>query len=197
MNERMIFAGFGGQGILTAGKLLAECAMAEGREVTFFPSYGSEVRGGTAHCHVVMDDEPISSPLVEEATALLIMNQPSLERFLPALVAGGFVTLNTSMAEVPGKTDGIELLAIPASELANDIGSVRVANMIMLAALNEVRGLVKPGRLHDVLVEKSTGRRERFIPLNEKALQAGRDCARDWMRKRREWLSGDEDEETA
>lgn len=183
MRERMIFAGFGGQGLLTAGKLLAECAMAEGREVTFFPSYGSEVRGGTSHCHVVISDEPIASPLVEEATALLIMNQPSLERFLPTLERGGFVTLNTSMAEAPENMDGLELLAIPASELAREIGSVRVANMIMLSALNEVRALVTPGRLHDLLIEKSSGRRERFIPLNEKALQTGRDRARDWMGK--------------
>jgi len=184
MRERMVFAGFGGQGLLTAGKLLAECAMVEDRHVTFFPSYGSEVRGGTSHCHVVIDDEAISSPLVEEATALLIMNEPSLTRFLPALAPGGFLVLNTSMAETPEETDELELLTIPASELANDIGSVRVANMIMLSALNHVRGLVDPKRLHDTLVASLTGRRKRFIPLNEKALEAGRECAREWIKKR-------------
>ncbi len=184
MRERVIFAGFGGQGLLTAGKLLAECAMVEDRHVTFFPSYGSEVRGGTSHCHVVIDDEPISSPLIEEATVLFIMNEPSLERFLPALVRGGFMVLNSSMADVPGEAEEIEVLEIPATELANDIGSIRVANMVMLSALNEVRGLVKSERLHDTLVVSLRGRRERFIPHNEKALEAGRECAREWMKKR-------------
>ena len=88
------------------------------------------------------------------------------------------------MAETPEETDELELLTIPASELANDIGSVRVANMIMLSALNHVRGLVDPKRLHDTLVASLTGRRKRFIPLNEKALEAGRECAREWIKKR-------------
>lgn len=185
MHERMIFAGFGGQGLLTAGKLLAACAMHEDRHVTFFPSYGGEVRGGTAHCHVVIGDEPIVSPLVEEATALLIMNGPSIRRFLPALGPGGLMVLNTSMADVPNNAGNAEVLGIPASELAVDIGSIQVANMVMLSALNKARHLVEPKRLHDVLTELLTGgRKERFIPLNEKALDAGRECAREWMKTR-------------
>lgn len=179
----MIFAGSGGQGILTAGKLLAACAMAEDRHVTFFPSYGSEVRGGTAHCHVVMDDEPIVSPLVEEATALLIMNAPSMERFLPLLRRAGLMVLNTSLAEPPEGADGIDVLGIPASDVANDIGSVQVANMVMLSALNEARRLVRAGRLRDALAKSLHGRREKFIPLNEKALEAGRELARRWLEK--------------
>jgi len=183
MEERLIFSGFGGQGLLTAGKLLAACAMAEGRHVTFFPSYGAEVRGGTAHCHVVIGDGPIASPMVEEATALLIMNTPSVARFLPRLVRGGLLVLNSSMAPSPEESDGIELLGIRATKLATDIGSPQVANMMMLAALNEVKRLVKPERLMQVLAESLTGQKERFIPLNEKAMEAGRKYARDWLRK--------------
>ena len=102
MNHRIIFAGSGGQGLLTVGKLLAQCSMEEGRHVTCFPSYGSEVRGGTSHCHVIVSDEEIYSPLVEDATALMIMNQPSLERFGPQLIRPGLLVLNTSMAASSG-----------------------------------------------------------------------------------------------
>ena len=183
MEERLIFSGFGGQGLLTAGRLLAACAMAEGRHVTFFPSYGAEVRGGTAHCHVIIRDEPIASPLVEESTALLIMNALSMERFLPTLGPGGLMVLNASMAQAPVKSDGVELLTLHATELAADIGSRQVANMILLAALNEVKRLVKPERLLGTLAESLTGRKERFIPLNEKAIEVGRKHARDWLKK--------------
>jgi len=191
MDERMIFAGSGGQGLLTAGKLLVTCAMAEGRCVTYFPSYGGEVRGGTANCQVVIRDRSIASPLVEEATALLIMNEPSMKRFMLALAPGGLMVLNTSMADAPRNPDGIEVVEIRATELAGEIGEARVANMVMLSALNELRRLVKPKRLHDTLVETLSGRRERFIPLNEKALEAGRELAREWLKKRRKQDTND------
>ena len=183
MEERMIFAGFGGQGLLLAGKLLAECAMLEDKHVTYFPSYGGEVRGGTANCHVVVSDSPIASPLVERATALVIMNQPSMGRFLPVLQRGGLLLLNSSLAETPADLAGVEVLEIAASRIANDIGSVQVANMIMLSALNEIRRLVRPARLHDTLVKALAGAKERFIPLNEKALETGKTLAGEWMKK--------------
>jgi len=174
MEERMIFAGFGGQGLLTAGKLLAESAMREGKYVTYFPSYGGEVRGGTANCHVVVSDESVASPLVEKASSLVIMNKASLGRFLPVLAPGGLMLL-----------DGVEVMEIAASELAAGIGAVQVANMIMLSALNEARRLVQPERLHDTLVEALSGHKARFIPFNEKALETGRKLAGEWMKKRR------------
>jgi len=183
MDERTIFAGFGGQGILTMGKLLAACAMQEGRHVTYFPAYGSEVRGGTAHSQVVIGDEPIASPLVEEATALVVMNEPSLNRFLPQLGAGGLLMLNTTLIETMRTVDSADVLEIPATELANDIGDVRVANMIMLSALVEVRELVAHEVLHDMLVAALRGRREATIPANEAALEKGRELATAWMKK--------------
>jgi 2-oxoglutarate ferredoxin oxidoreductase subunit gamma len=184
MHERMIFAGFGGQGLLTAGKLLAQCAMDEGRQVTYFPSYGAEVRGGTANCQIVVSDEVIASPLVEEATSLLIMNEASLKKFLPMLAADGFIVYNRSMIEDAGKIEASRALGIDATNLADKLGSVLAANMILLSALNTVRALVSPERLHDRLIEALSGRRERFIPVNEKALDAGRELAEAWMKKR-------------
>jgi 2-oxoglutarate ferredoxin oxidoreductase subunit gamma len=183
MQERMIFSGFGGQGLITAGKLLVACAMSEGKHVTYFPSYGGEVRGGTANCQVVVSDGPILSPVVEEATGLLIMNEPSMERFLPMLAPGGLVVLNTSMVDAPRRLDGREVLGVSATETATELGNVQVANMIMLSALNEARGIVKPRTLHDALVEALSGRREKTIPANEKALEAGRKFASEWMAK--------------
>jgi len=183
MNERMIFAGSGGQGILTIGKLLAACAMKENRQVTFFPAYGGEVRGGTANCHIIITDEAIASPLVEQASALVIMNEPSMNRFLPVLSAGGLMVLNVSMVTKQPTLDSAELLAMPATELAGDIGDVRVANTIMLAALNTVRELVKHDTLHDTFVAALAGRRAKSIPANEQALDTGRRLGEEWLEK--------------
>jgi len=183
MNERMIFAGFGGQGVLTIGKLLAACAMKESRHVTFFPSYGGEVRGGTANCQVVIADDPIASPLVEEATALLILNEPSMNRFRPVLRAGGLMVLNVSMVETLPTIESADVMEIPATALAGKIGDVRVANTIMLAALNEARKLVDGENLHDVLVDALGGRRSDTIPANEAALEKGRDLGAEWLKK--------------
>ena len=191
MNERLIFSGFGGQGLLTAGKLLAACTMAEGRHVTYFPSYGSEVRGGTANCLMVVSDKPIASPVVEEATALLIMNEASMERFLPMLAPGGLMVLNTSMVEAPRKgtacraPTGIDVLGIPATAMATDFGMVQVANVIMLSALCEAKRLVKIETLHAALINALSGRRAASIPANEKALEAGKKLAMEWMGKKK------------
>lgn len=163
--------------MLTVGKLLAQCGMEEGRHVTYFPSYGSEVRGGTAHCHVIVSDEEICSPLVEDATALLIMNQPSLERFGPQLIRSGLLVLNTSMAASPASMRGRKLIEVPASDIARRLGNVRVANMVMLGALNKTLGLVKPTRLIAALARRLAGKGDAIMPLNEKALARGEELA--------------------
>ena len=177
MFQRIILAGSGGQGLLTLGKLLAQCGMEEGRHVTYFQSYDSEVRGGTAHCHVVISDEEICSPLVEDATALLIMNQPSLERFGPQLIRSGLLVLNTSMAASSGSMRGRRLIEVPASDIARRLGDVRVANMVMLGALNRTLGLVKPARLLAALTRRLAEKADAIMPLNEKALAQGEELA--------------------
>jgi 2-oxoglutarate ferredoxin oxidoreductase subunit gamma len=183
MNERLIFSGFGGQGLITAGKLLVSCAVNEGKHVTYFPSYGSAVRGGTANCQMVISDEPILSPMVEEATALLMMNRESMARFLPMLAPGGLAVVNTSMVDLPRQTGGAQILGIAATEIATKLGSVQVANVVMLAALNEVKHLVGFDSLHDGIIKALRGRRAALIPANENALETGRVEARAWLAK--------------
>ncbi len=177
MIERLIFSGFGGQGLMTAGKLLAACAVKEGKYVTYFPSYGSEVRGGTANCQMVLSDKPILSPVVEEATVLLVMNQDSLDRFASMLAPGGLAAINTSMVEPPKGKVGYEVLGVPATEIATNLGAVQVANVVMLAALNHAKGLVDFKTLHAGITEALKGRRAALIPANEQALEAGRKAA--------------------
>ena len=181
MIERLIFSGFGGQGLLTAGKLLVACAMNEGKHVTYLPSYGSAVRGGTANCKLVVSDSAVLSPGVDQATGLLIMNAESLERFHPILAPGGLLVVNTSMVDASPAARGGRVLGVAATEIATKIGAVQVANVVMLGALNEVMGLVKPETLLATIAKTLSGRRKALIPANEQALDAGRAAARAWM----------------
>ena len=174
MDERMIFSGFGGQGLMTLGKFVAELLMHE-HEVTFFPSYGTEVRGGTAYCHVCVSDQPIASPIVEEATCLVLMNQMSYDRFAPLVQPDGLVLANASMVKPTGAHGSARLLEIDASGLANEMGDVRVANMIMLGALNALKNFAPPTAMVRLLEKKlgtAPGKRE-ILALNRQALRVG------------------------
>lgn len=139
--ERIIFAGAGGQGLMVLGKLMIFAAMKEDFAVTWFPSYGAEVRGGTAHCHLVISSSEIYSPFVEKATSIVVMNEPSLKRFADRVEAGGLMVLNSSLAEPPAGKD-YRIISVPATDIANDLGNIRVANIVMLGALNTARKLV-------------------------------------------------------
>jgi 2-oxoglutarate ferredoxin oxidoreductase subunit gamma len=175
----MIFSGFGGQGLMTLGKFVAELLMHE-HEVTFFPSYGTEVRGGTAYCHVCAADRPIASPIVEEATVLVVMNQMSYDRFAPLVRPDGLVIANAGMVRPTGAHGAARLVAIDASGLANSLGDVRVANMIMLGALAALKDMVRQKDAAALLEKKlgtEPGKRE-ILDLNKKALRVGADEAR-------------------
>ncbi len=174
MTERVIMAGFGGQGMMLIGKLLAGAAMNDGREITFFPSYGAEVRGGTAHCHVVISTEPIHSPIVEEADALIIMNEPSYEKFRSRLKPGGLLLLNSSMVEPKEEAD-VQVVSVRVTDLANEIGSTRVANVIMLALYNEIRKFFTSDALFSEVEKVMTGRKAKLLDLNRKAWAKGRE----------------------
>lgn len=152
MEERMIFAGAGGQGLMLLGKLVTYAAMKDGLHVTWFPSYGAEVRGGTAHCHVVVSDAEVYSPIVEKASTLLIMNEPSLNRFLPRLGSGGTVILNTTLSAAPQGANGA-LVQVPATDIANELGNIRIANMAMLGALNARKKIVAEATLANAIRE--------------------------------------------
>ena len=140
MYERIIFAGSGGQGVMTLGKVVARAAMLTDLNCTYLPSYGTEVRGGTANCTVVISDDEIFSPVVESADVLFAMNEPSYKRFAPRLKPDGLLVINTSMAE-PDQTND-RTVTIPATDIANELGDVRVANVVLLGAYNARRKLL-------------------------------------------------------
>jgi 2-oxoglutarate ferredoxin oxidoreductase subunit gamma len=179
MDERMIFSGFGGQGLMTLGKFVAELLM-HGHEVTFFPSYGTEVRGGTAYCHVCVSDRPIASPTVEQATCIVVMNQMSYDRFASVVRPDGLVISNSSMVKPTGAHGGARLVEIDASGLANEMGDVRVANMIMLGALAAIKGMAAENQITALLEEKLGGGagKARMLDLNKQALRVGAEEAK-------------------
>jgi 2-oxoglutarate ferredoxin oxidoreductase subunit gamma len=139
MREEIVFAGFGGQGIILSGLIICQAAMHEGRKVTHIPSYGAEMRGGTANCSVVISDGEIASPLVPHPSVCVAMNQPSLAKFEPRLREGGLLLYNASLIEAQPRRKHIRAFAVPANELAEQEGSVRSANMVMLGLLVRLR----------------------------------------------------------
>jgi len=177
MTERAILAGWGGQGMMTIGKLLAWIMMHEGKEVTYFPSYGAEVRGGTAHCHVVVSDQPIHSPIVETADALIVMNQASYEKFRDRLRPGGLLLLNSSLIDHEAHEDAI-VVRVDASAIANEMGNVRVANTVMLGAYNEVRRFVPAEKALAALDHVLTGAKAALREINHRAYRSGEQSAR-------------------
>ena len=184
MTERVIMAGFGGQGIMLMGKLYAAAAMHAGKEVTFFPSYGAEVRGGTAHCNVIVSGEPIYSPTVETADTILVMNQPSYGKFRPRLRAGGLLIINTSMAAPEDdleRKSPAQCLALPATEVANELGNVRVANTVMLGAYAAARPVVPVERILAELEKGMTGRKAHLLEINQRAFRKGKELAADLL----------------
>lgn len=168
----MKVSGFGGQGVLFMGIALAEAGMREGLQVSFIPSYGPEMRGGTAHCHVRMSLNQIASPLINRPSSVIAFNEPSIERFAPELLPGGLLMMNSSMVKKgPERTD-IKVVWVPATEAANDLGNAKVANMVMLGAyLQETRAL-DPESVLTSLSEH--GMRSDLLKFNRLALQVGR-----------------------
>ena len=179
MIERVIMAGYGGQGLMMIGKLLAHVVMREGKHVTFLPSYGTEVRGGTANCHVVISTEEIFSPLVEVADSLLIMNQQSYDKFKGILKPGGTLLINSSAVHPDGVPNGAELIAVPATECASELGNVRVANMVMAGAYNALKKLVQVPNLLTELQVTLAGKKASLFDVNKLALERGAElCSR-------------------
>lgn len=178
LHEQIVAAGFGGQGIMLLGKLIASAGMLEGRHVTYIPSYGAEVRGGTAHCKVIVSDDEIASPMVSTPDTALVMNGPSLTKFEPPLRAGGLLVVNTSLVlAAPTRTD-IEVVLVPATESADELGAIQAANMIMLGAYLARRPIVSPKTIVKVLRRILPKRRQHLIGINEDALERGAELGR-------------------
>ena len=172
MIKRTIFAGFGGQGVLLMGYVLSHVAMHKGLNVTYFPSYGAEMRGGTANCTVTLSDKKIASPVASHPDILVAMNPPSLEKFEPAVAPQGLVILNSSLIEHnPSRTD-IEVLQVPTVELAREVGSERAANMVMIGAFGARTGLLS---LDETIkgMQASLKGKEKFFEINQKGIERG------------------------
>ncbi|MBC7332300.1 MAG: 2-oxoacid:acceptor oxidoreductase family protein [Synergistetes bacterium] len=173
MFESIILAGFGGQGILLAGKLLALAGMKEGKHVTWIPSYGPEMRGGTANCTVIISDEPIGSPIVTFPKVLFAFNQPSLEKFLPKLLPGGMLIYDSSLVNYDGSRKDIEVVGIPATKDSVELGDRRVANLIMVGAYISKRGFPSETAFLSALKEALGDKKASMLEINEKAFRKG------------------------
>ena len=172
MREEIICAGFGGQGIMMLGKLIAYGAMKQGEHVTWMPSYGAEVRGGTAHCMVIISDDEIASPLITHCDTAIIMNQPSLEKFKKRIRPEGALILNSSLADADAKRKDVDIVAMPFTDMAHSLGNVRVANIIALGAYLKRKPIFKKEIVKKGIKIAFSSNPE-LVGLNIRALEKG------------------------
>lgn len=173
MQEEFLFSGFGGQGVMFVGQLLAYAAMDEGFHVTWIPSYGPEMRGGTAHCYVVISDGPIGSPVVRRPKVAVAFNIPSFEKYESLVAAGGLLTRNASLVPASSQRADITELAVPASELADELGALRLANVVMLGAVLTARPVLPIKAIEKAVDLHIPSHRRDLLPLNIEALHKG------------------------
>ncbi len=171
---KTIIAGFGGQGVMSMGLNLAQAAMLEGKNVTYLPSYGAEVRGGTANCTVVISDDEIASPVASSPEFVVAMNQPSVMRFQNQIQSGGLFFVNSSLVESEIARGDISVIKVPANSIAENLGSPKSANMVMLGAFTKKSGLVSLSSVIEAL-KFILGTKQKLLAVNEKALRAGYD----------------------
>ena len=174
--QDVIMAGFGGQGVMLIGNLLAQAGMEHGLNVTFIPVYGAEMRGGTANCTVVMDEHPVGSPLVRRPMSTIVLNLPSLDKFQPRLADDGVQIVNTSLIDV--QAEGVldtakRSVCIPVNDMAHELGSVKMANMVALGAWLKATGALPLTVVQDALHRVVSKHYAKLIPSNAKALEAG------------------------
>ena len=174
MHERMVCAGFGGQGVLSLGKIIATLALDKDLHVTWFPSYGAEMRGGTANCHVIYSDKPVDNPIVNKDISILFaLNNPSLDKFLDKVVPGGTVIVNTSVVDKSVDRDDVNVIEVGAAGIASEIGDLKVQNMVMLGAFLRVRDHFSLEEVYNEIDKTFSGKKEKFIPLNKEAVKRG------------------------
>ena len=173
-NHQIIIAGFGGQGLLFSGKVLAYAGLAEDRQLSWLPSYGPEMRGGTASCTVILSDEPIGSPIVDHPNVAMVMNNPSLDKYEGLVAPGGKLFLDSALISRKVLRDDIDVYYIPATQLAKEMGAPTLANMILLGALINETGCVSAEHLEEGLRHAVPARHADLIDLNIKALEIGK-----------------------
>ena len=173
MTEKTFMAGFGGQGIISLGQLWVYCGMKEGLQVTFFPFYGAEKRGGIARASVIVSDNEIASPLVTSPDSAVVMNPDSLPLCEEIVKKGGTLLVNSTLVKTQPKRTDLKVVNIPCNELAEAIGDVKIANMVMMGALSKLTGAVKLDKLEAVLKSFFPESKHKFIPMNMQAIEAG------------------------
>jgi 2-oxoglutarate ferredoxin oxidoreductase subunit gamma len=173
MMVKTIFSGFGGQGVLMMGFTIAHGAMNAGYQVTFLPAYGAEVRGGTANCTVAVSDEEIASPIASKPDHLVVLNTPSLFTFQNRVASGGTLFLNSSIIAVDPSRHDVRIFKVPASEMAEKLGNLRIVNTVMMGAFLKVTGLVPPDIYLSSMEEVMGGKKKSIIEINHKAFSAG------------------------
>lgn len=181
--KELIAAGFGGQGVMMLGQLVAYAGMYDDRHVLWIPSYGPEMRGGTANCSTVVSDEPVGSPVIHKCDVCAVLNHPSLEKFENAPRPGGVLIYHSGLVKYPEPRTDIEVIGIPAGELAAEIGSEKVANIVILGAVVAASGIVTRQAARHVVEEKLGKKKPQFLPMNIKALQAGFDFVDNFEKK--------------
>lgn len=169
---KILLAGQGGQGVLSAGKFLAESGLHEGKEVSYLPAYGPEMRGGTANCSVIISEQEIASPLCTVPDVLIAMNGPSFHKFVPRVKSGGTVIVNGSVSDCYAGREDVRVYDVPAGDLAMEAGDVRSANMVMLGAFIALTGAVKEGSIFNCLNEKFVGK-PHLLDCNRRAFEFG------------------------
>lgn len=177
--QDVIVAGFGGQGVMLIGTLLAYAAMEDGQNVTYLPVYGPEMRGGTANCTVVVSHEDIGSPIIHLPKSLIAMNRPSLDKFQPRVQDGGIVVINSSLVDMElADTARLLTVGVPANEIADGLGNTKMANMVAIGAYVQLTGVVPLEAIKASLKKVISPNYAKMIPANEKAIQAGADAVR-------------------
>ena len=173
-----IFAGFGGQGVLLIGKLVAYAGMDEGRNVSWLPSYGPEMRGGTANCSVVVSDDPIASPVLSMADCVIAMNTPSLDKFEANVLPGGKLFINSSIIDKKATRTDIDVYYVPCNDIADQLGNPKVLNMAMLGAYLEATKVVGVESVLQALLHSLGEKKAHLIPLNRQAIEMGAESLR-------------------
>lgn len=178
MQTEIIISGFGGQGALFAGQLLAYAALGEGKHVTWIPSYGPEMRGGTAHCTVIVSGDEIGSPLVRNPGVAIVFNNPSMEKYQPLVKSGGYLLVNRSLVNLPSTRDDLHVIDIQASDEAAQLGETRLLSAVMLGALIDCTGVVSLAAVVQALERHLPERRRNLLEPNRQALRRGMELAR-------------------
>ena len=173
MEEKIVISGFGGQGIVLAGNVLAQTALAEDKNVTAMVSYGAEMRGGTANCTLTIADKDISSPAFDNPTMAIILNQPSLDKFEDKVVKNGLIVLNSSLVEREVRRKDLEVVRVPATDTAMELGNVRVTNLVLLGAFIRKTGILDLDKVIGILPNAFPKHKQNLVEINKKALQKG------------------------